>query len=107
MSSGMSKASQLREQVYWRCAIAELMLQTGKADTAAFVLEQASQQAKAMQISQWEPQLLAKIYYLLFQSYQKQQKTNKEDKTLEEKAGLAYEQLCWFDPITALSTKGV
>jgi type VI secretion system protein VasJ len=107
MSSGMSKASQLREQVYWRCAIAELMLQTGKADTAAFVLEQASQQAKAMQISHWEPQLLAKIYYLLFQSYQKQQKTNKEDKTLEEKAGLAYEQLCWFDPITALSTKGV
>jgi type VI secretion system protein VasJ len=107
MSSGMSKAFQLREQVYWRCAIAELMLQTGKADTAAFVLEQASQQAKAMQISQWEPQLLAKIYYLLFQSYQKQQKTNKEDKTLEEKAGLAYEQLCWFDPITALSTKGV
>jgi type VI secretion system protein VasJ len=107
MSSGMSKAFQLREQVYWRCAIAELMLQTGKADTAAFVLEQASQQAKAMQISQWEPQLLAKIYYLLFQSYQKQQKTNKEDKTLEEKAGLAYEQLCWFDPITALSMKGV
>ena len=107
MSSGMLKASQLREQVYWRCAIAELMLQTGKADTAAFVLEQASQQAKAMQISQWEPQLLAKIYYLLFQSYQKQQKTNKEDKTLEEKASLAYEQLCWFDPITALSTKGV
>jgi type VI secretion system protein VasJ len=107
MSSGMSKASQLREQVYWRCAIAELMLQTGKADTAAFVLEQASQQAKAMQISQWEPQLLAKIYYLLFQSYQKQQKTNKEDKTLEEKASLAYEQLCWFDPITALSIKGV
>jgi type VI secretion system protein VasJ len=107
MSSGMSKASQLREQVYWRCAIAELMLQTGKADTAAFVLEQASQQAKAMQVSQWEPQLLAKIYYLLFQAYQKQQKTNKEDKTLEEKASLAYEQLCWFDPITALSTKGV
>jgi type VI secretion system protein VasJ len=106
MSSGMSKASQLREQVYWRCAIAELMLQTGKADTAAFVLEQASQQAKAMQISQWEPQLLAKIYHLLFQSYQKQQKTKKDDKTLEEKARLAYEQLCWFDPITALSIKG-
>ncbi len=60
-----------------------------------------------MQISQWEPQLLAKIYYLLFQSYQKQQKINKEDKTLEEKASLAYEQLCWFDPITALSIKGV
>ncbi|MFT4606604.1 MAG: type VI secretion system protein VasJ [Urechidicola sp.] len=106
MSSGMSKASQLREQVYWRCAIAELMLQTGRADTASSVLEQVGQQASAMQISQWEPQLLAKIYHLLFQSYQKQQKTKKDDKTLEEKARLAYEQLCWFDPITALSIKG-
>jgi type VI secretion system protein VasJ len=106
MSEGMSNACQLREQVYWRCAIAELMLQTGKADTAASVLEQASQQAKAMQIAEWEPQLLAKIYSLLVQSYQKQQKTNKEDKSLKEKAELAYEQLCWFDPVTALSVKG-
>lgn len=106
MSEGMSNACQLRDQVYWRCAIAELMLQTGKADTAASVLEQASQQAKAMQIPEWEPQLLAKIYNLLVQSYQKQQKTNKENKSLKEKAELAYEQLCWFDPVTALSVKG-
>lgn len=106
MSGGMSSACQLREQVYWRCAIAELMLQTGKADTAASVLEQASQQAKAMQIPEWEPQLLAKIYNLLVQSYQKQLKTNKEDKSLKEKAEVAYEQLCWFDPVTALSVKG-
>jgi type VI secretion system protein VasJ len=106
MSKGMSSACQLREQVYWRCAIAELMLQTGKADTAASVLEQASQQAKAMQIPEWEPQLLAKIYNLLVQSYQKQLKTNKEDKSLKEKAEVAYEQLCWFDPVTALSVKG-
>lgn len=106
MNSGMSNAPQLRDQFYWRCAIAELMLQTGKAETAASILEQATQQGRAVQIAEWEPQLLAKIYQLLFQSYQKQQKTNKEDKTLEEKANMAYEQLCWFDPVTALSVKG-
>ena len=59
-----------------------------------------------MQIPEWEPQLLAKIYNLLVQSYQKQLKTNKEDKSLKEKAEVAYEQLCWFDPVTALSVKG-
>ncbi|MFT4714779.1 MAG: type VI secretion system protein VasJ [Candidatus Azotimanducaceae bacterium] len=106
MSEGMSNASQLREQVYWRCAIAELLIHTGKSDTAASILEQASQQLKVMQLPEWEPLLLAKIYTLLFQSYKKQQKTNKEDKSLVEKADLAYEQLCWFDPITALSLTG-
>jgi type VI secretion system protein VasJ len=106
MSEGMSNACQLREQVYWRCAIAELLIQTGKSDTAASILEQASQQLKVMQLPEWEPLLLAKIYTLLFQSYKKQQKTNKEDKSLIEKADLAYEQLCWFDPITALSLTG-
>ncbi|MFT5657239.1 MAG: type VI secretion system protein VasJ [Gammaproteobacteria bacterium] len=106
MNSGMSAASQLRDQVYWRCAIADLLIQTGKSDTAASILEQAAQQVKAMQLSEWEPLLLAKIYTLLFQSYQKQQKTNKEDKSLMEKADLAYEQLCWFDPVTALSLTG-
>ena len=106
LSEGMSSAGQLREQVYWRCAIADLMLHTGKSDVAVSLLEQASLQVKTMRIPEWEPQLLAKIYTLLFQSYQKQQKANKDDKSLKGKTELAYEQLCWFDPIAALSLKG-
>jgi len=106
LSEGMSSAGQLREQVYWRCAIADLMLHTGKSDVAVSLLEQAILQVKAMRIPEWEPQLLAKIYTLLFQSYQKQQKANKDDKSLKGKTELAYEQLCWFDPIAALSLKG-
>lgn len=106
LSEGMSSAGQLREQVYWRCAIADLMLHTGKSDVAVSLLEQASLQVKTMRIPEWEPQLLAKIYTLLFQSYQKQQKANKDDKSLKGKTELAYEQLCWFDPIAALSLEG-
>jgi len=48
-----------------------------------------------------------KFIIFCFNPIKNSKKTNKEDKTLEEKAGLAYEQLCWFDPITALSIKGV
>ncbi len=99
-------SAQLRDQFQWRCALAELLLQTGNAETAASILEQVEKQGSEMRLADWEPSLLAKIYNLLYQSYQKQKKLKKDDKSLDARLEHAFEQLCWFDPIAALSVKG-
>lgn len=106
MNDGLAASTQMRDQFYWRYALADLLLQVGRAEDAAAILEQAGDQAAEMQVSTWEPGLLAKIYNLLYQSYQKQQKTNKDDKSLEVKAQNAFKKFCWFDPVTALSLRG-
>ena len=93
----------MRDQCYWRCAIAELMLQLGKPEAAAALLESLSEQALARQMQDWEPRLLARIYHQLVLSYQKQKKSKKDDDSLKHKTEQAYEQLCWFDPATALT----
>ena len=103
---GMLHASQQRDQMYWRCALAQLLLNVGDASSASNILEQVTAQLDEETLSVWEPDLLSHAYYLLVQSYQKQQKKNKEDKGLTEKATKAYEKLCWFDPVIALSVKG-
>ncbi len=81
-------------------------MQVGKVERAAAIFESLSQQAQSRQMTEWEPRLMSRIYNLLIQSYQKQQKSRKDDKSLKEKAEQAFEQLCWFDPVTALSLKG-
>jgi len=106
MNNGLASAGQMRDQIYWRCALAELLFQSGNTDAASAILESVSQQAQSRQMAEWEPQLLSKIYNLLYQCYQKQQKSKKDDKSLQHKTEQAFEQLCWFDPVTALSVKG-
>jgi len=106
MRNGLLQAAQMRDKMYWRCSLAELLLQIGDAASASGILEQLAAQQDEDHLLHWEPRLLAYTYNLLFQSYQKQQKKNKDDKVLIEKASRAYEKLCWFDPITALSMKG-
>ena len=106
MRAGIAGAVPVRDQVYWRCALAELLLQTGKVEAAAMILEQVGEQANTKKMAQWEPRLLTRIYNLLHQSYQKQQKLKKDDKALQEKVDQAFEQLCRFDPLTAISAKG-
>ncbi|MBT4448241.1 MAG: hypothetical protein HOC92_00880 [Gammaproteobacteria bacterium] len=106
MQQGLQQAGQQRDQMYWRCALAQLLMQLGDAVPAANILEQICMQLDEEQLSIWEPKLLAHTYNLLFQSYQKQSKKNKDDKCLKEKLDKAYEKLCWFDPVTALSVKG-
>jgi len=106
MNDGVAGSTQMRDQFYWRYALAELLLQVGRAEDAAAILEQAGEQAAEMQIATWEPGLLAKIYNLLYQSYQKQQKANKDDKSIEARAEDAFKKFCWFDPLTALSLRG-
>jgi type VI secretion system protein VasJ len=106
LNAGLANAGALRAQIYWRCALAELLLQIGKAVPACAILESLSQQAESRQMAEWEPQLMSRIYNLLIQSYQKQQKSRKDDKSLKDKAEQAFAQLCWFDPITAISLKG-
>ncbi len=106
MNTGIAGAAQLRDQVYWRCSLAELLLHTGKAESACAILESLSRQAESRQVAEWEPRLLSKIYTLLFQCYQKMQKSNKDDPSFRQKADQAFEQLCWLDPVTALSVKG-
>lgn len=106
INKGIKQAGQQRDQMYWRCSLAELLLKVGHAASATSILEQMTQQIDQQQLSIWEPVLLSHIYNLLFQSYKKQQKKNKPDEALTLKAQQAYEQLCWFDPVTALSLKG-
>ncbi len=106
MQQGLQQAGQQRDQMYWRCALAQLLMQLGDAVPAANILEQICMQLDEEHLSIWEPKLLAHTYNLLFQSYQKQSKKNKDDKCLTEKMDKAYEKLCWFDPVTALSVKG-
>lgn len=106
MNEGLNSAAQMRDQVCWRCAIAELLLQIGKADAAGTLLESLCEQLVQRQMEDWEPRLMAKVYSLLYQSYQKQRKSKKDDKQLAEKSEQAFAQLCWFDPVTALSVKG-
>ncbi|MFT5502953.1 MAG: type VI secretion system protein VasJ [Gammaproteobacteria bacterium] len=106
MRQGFAAAAQLRDQMYWRCAVAELSMLTGLVENASTILERLSEQLKSRQIGEWEPQLLVLVYTLLFQSYQKQQKSKKDDKVIKDKMDLAYTQLCWFDPVNTLSLKG-
>ncbi len=106
MQQGLSQAGSLRAQMYWRCALAQLLLQTGEAATAAAILEAIRKQVDEDFLSGWEPQLLAKIYHLLFQCYLKLGGKKKDDETLNSKRDKAYRKLCRFDPVTALSEKG-
>ena len=103
---GMRQAGSPRSQSYWRCALADLLLRTGRSEEAADIAGQVSAQLDGNPIADWEPELPAYAYNLLYQSYQRQQRQNKDDETLRDKADLAYARLCWFDPATALSAKG-
>lgn len=105
-NEGIASAGKARDRFYWRAALAELLLQTGNADAAAGLLVQMAEKASDYNLSDWEPDLVARIYNLLHQSYRKQQSKNKDDKVLAENISRAYEQLCWFDPVTALTAKG-
>ncbi|NNE63814.1 MAG: type VI secretion system protein TssA [Gammaproteobacteria bacterium] len=106
LNDGIANSSQLRNQFYWRFALANLFLQTGNALAATTILEQIIKQSDNFQLATWEPGLLAKVYNLLFQSYQKQKKLKKDDASFEARLDQVFEQLCWFDPVAALSVKG-
>jgi len=106
LNQGIASAGKARERFYWRVSLAELLVQTGNADAAVGMLVQMADKAKDYNLHEWEPDLLARIYNLLYQSYRKQQGKNKDDKTLAEKISHAYEQLCGLDPVAALTAKG-
>lgn len=103
---GIANAAQVRDKFYWRCALAELLLQTGEAAAASSLLKPMTEQVEAYRLAEWEPDLLSKIYNLLYQSYRKQQGKKKEDSAINEMVDSAYSMLCWFDPVTALTVKG-
>ena len=104
--NGIANAGQVRDKFYWRCALAELLLQTGDALAASNLLKPMTEQIDVYHLTEWEPELLARIYKLLYQSYQKQQGKKKDDAVLNELVASAYHQLCWFDPVIALTMKG-
>jgi len=83
-----------------------LMLQTGNTEAAIGILEQLAANSEAYNLNEWEPDLLGRVYNLLYQSYRKQQSKKKDDKVIMENVRMAYEKLCWFDPITALNAEG-
>jgi type VI secretion system protein VasJ len=103
---GIANAGQIRDKYYWRCALAELLLQTGEAEAASNLLKPMAEQAEAYRLTEWEPALLSRMYKLLYQSYRKQQGKKKDDSALNELVESAYDRLCWFDPVTALTVKG-
>ncbi|MCK5001629.1 MAG: type VI secretion system domain-containing protein, partial [Gammaproteobacteria bacterium] len=103
---GIASAGQVRDKFYWRCALAELLLQTGEAIAASNLLKPMTDQVEAYHLAEWEPDLLAKIYKLLYQSYRKQQGKKKDDSALNDLVVSTYDKLCWFDPVTALTVKG-
>ena len=103
---GIASAGQVRDKFYWRCALAELLLQTGDAAAASNLLKPMTEQIETYRLNEWEPDLLSRIYKLLYQSYRKQQAKKKEDSALNELVDSAYDMLCWFDPVTALTVKG-
>ena len=104
--AGITTAGQVRSKFYWRCSLAELLLQTGEAEAASSLLKSMTEQVESYRLTEWEPYLLAKIYKLLYQSYRKQQSKKKDDQALNGLVDAAYEMLCWFDPVTALTVKG-
>lgn len=104
--AGITTAGQIRDKFYWRCTLAELLLQTGEAEAASSLLKSMTEQVEAYRLTEWEPDLLARIYKLLYQSYRKQQSKKKDDTALNGLVDAAYEMLCWFDPVTALTVKG-
>ena len=105
-NQGIAAAGNARDKFYWRSALADLMLQTGKTEAATGILEQLAANAETYNLSEWEPDLVGRIYNLLYQSYRKQQGKKKDDEAIMENVRLAYEKLCWFDPITALTAEG-
>jgi len=105
-SDGINAASMVRDKFYWRCGLAELLLQTGEAEASANILKPMTQQAENYLLDEWEPSLLARIYQLLYQSYRKQQAKKKDDEALNALVDSAYDRLCWFDPVTALTVRG-
>ncbi len=106
LQQGLAQAGTMRAQMYWRCALAQLLLHCGNAVAASCLLEQVRKQVDETFMAGWEPELLSKIYHLLYQAWQKQLGKNKEDETLNKKLAKAYNKLCRFDPVTALSEKG-
>jgi len=103
---GIANAGQVRDKFYWRCALAELLLQTGEAAAASNLLKPMTEQVEAYRLAEWEPDLLSKMYKLLYQSYRKQQGKKKEDTVINDLVESTYDMLCWFDPVTALTVKG-
>ena len=105
-NDGISSAGQVRDKFYWRCALADLLLQTGEAAAASNLLKPMSDQLETVSSAEWEPDLLSRMYKLLYQSYRKQQGKKKDDAAINELVESSYNMLCWFDPVTALTVKG-
>jgi len=105
-NEGIAVAGNARGKFYWRSALADLMLQTGNTEAAIGILEQLAANSEAYNLNEWEPDLVGRVYNLLYQSYRKQQSKKKDDKVIMENVRMAYEKLCWFDPITALNAEG-
>ena len=105
-SEGIASAGEQRARFYWRCALADFLLQTGHAEAAIGVLRPMADQAENYRLDDWEPVLLGRIYHLLYQSYRKQQSRDQDDETLQALIDSSYERLCWFDPVAALTAKG-
>ncbi len=107
LHSGISQCGTEREQFYWRTALSELLIQSGKVQVATQMLEQMTNRIEQLRLEQWESELVVPIYKRLLDAYQKSvSKKKTPDTGLLEKIENVYSRLCWLDPMIAMTVKG-
>lgn len=105
---GIASSAGVREQMYWRLALSEFLIQIGKLNVAIPQLEMMARNAIQYQLKEFEPKLAAAIQKHLYASYEKLLDANKKDKDpeVQNKLNLAFANLCELDPLSAMSIKG-
>ncbi len=108
LEAGIASSAGMREQMYWRLALAEFLIQIGKLNVAIPQLEMMARNATQYQLNEFEPKLAAAIQKHLYESYAKLLEVNKKEQDLEvqNKLNKAFANLCELDPLSAMSIKG-
>ena len=91
-------AKSTRDSYRLKLASAEIIAQSGKGKTAIPLLERLIQEITDISALNWESDLVIKAYSILIQAYDKL-----DGEEAEQKAplrALAFEQLCWLDPLS-------
>lgn len=88
----------MRDQFRVRLAKAELIANAGHTEVAIPLLQQLVENIDTTQVSDWEPDFVARAYDLLVKAYGRT-----EDNDSQEARSQAFSRLCWLNPILATS----
>ena len=101
--SGITKSESDRLNWQWRFALTQLLLQTGKIDSALPILRQLLMELDAANLLKWEAKLAKNVAIELFNSAKSLLSKNKQNSIFIEAKEYAYNKLCLIDPITAIT----